>query len=195
MSSSAQLLAAVEQLHRSKDAAYGNAWKKRGEVIGVLANLARKVDRLDSVIAGAPPTRDESLFDTAVDLFVYGLKYQTFLADLDTSVAQTLYAGAAIAPPYSDGPLGFEYLLTGMVPPDGDQVPPVITAAKTVAASFNDVEACFSLATAVSDPSVRLARARALTVAALILIGSLMYEIPALYREFIADCERIGHAH
>ena len=36
---------AVRQLHRRKDAAYRDAWKKRGEVLSILANIARKVDR------------------------------------------------------------------------------------------------------------------------------------------------------
>ena len=65
----------ISALHRVKDAAYRNAWKKRGEVMSIMANIARKVDRLEYVSAGAPATQDESLIDTATDLFVYLLKY------------------------------------------------------------------------------------------------------------------------
>ncbi|MGH8908464.1 MAG: hypothetical protein ACRD0K_18645 [Egibacteraceae bacterium] len=68
---------AVGRLHREKDAAYRDAWKKRGEVLSVLANIARKVDWLEHVLDGAPTTRDGSPLDTAVDLFVYALKCQT----------------------------------------------------------------------------------------------------------------------
>jgi hypothetical protein len=57
-------------MHREKDAAYRDAWKKRGEVLSILANIARKVDRLEYVLGGALATRDESLLDTTVDLFV-----------------------------------------------------------------------------------------------------------------------------
>lgn len=179
--------AAIKRLHRSKDAAYGNAWKKRGEVIGVMANIARKVDRLDSVIAGAPPTQDESLFDTAVDLLVYSLKYQAFLADLDQAVGLVLFGASPVGPPYSDGPRGVECLLDE-VPLASDNGSSVVTAAELVVASFANLEACFSLATATNTPAERLTQARALTGAAAVLVGSLIRETPDLYRDFIAAC-------
>lgn len=59
---------AIRQLHHEKNTAYRDAWKKRGEVISILANIARKIDRLTYVLNGAPSTRDESLKDTVVDL-------------------------------------------------------------------------------------------------------------------------------
>lgn len=179
--------AALKRLHRAKDAAYGNAWKKRGEVIGVMANIARKVDRLDAVIAGAPPTQDESLFDTAADLLVYSLKYQAYLADLDQAVGHTLFGTSPVGPPYSDGPWGLEYLLDE-VPLTSDNGSTVVTAAERVATSFTDLEACFSLATATGAPVERLAQARALTGAAAVLVSSLIRETPDLYRDFISAC-------
>lgn len=177
--------AAIKRLHRSKDAAYGNAWKKRGEVIGVMANIARKVDRLDSVIAGAPPTQDESLFDTAVDLLVYSLKYQAFLADLDQTAGRVLFGTSPVGPPYSNGVRGVEYLLDE-VPLTSDNGSSVVTAAELVVTSFGNLEACFSLATATSAAAERLTQARALTNAAAVLVGSLVRETPNLYRNFIA---------
>jgi hypothetical protein len=87
-----------------KDASCRDAWKKRGEVISILANIARKVDRLTYVLDGGPTTADESLRDTAIDLMVYGLKYQTYLADLDPVVAKKLFVGSDLSLPYSDGP-------------------------------------------------------------------------------------------
>jgi hypothetical protein len=103
--------AAVRRLHRDQGPAYCDAWKRRGEVMSIMANIARKVDRLEYVAAGAPATPDESLLDTAVDLFVYSLKYQTFLADQDPVVAAALYPDTTPVPPYNDGPAGFDKLL------------------------------------------------------------------------------------
>ena len=48
------LAAAVRRLHRAKDAAYRDAWKRRGEVISILANIARKADRLEYGLDGTP---------------------------------------------------------------------------------------------------------------------------------------------
>jgi hypothetical protein len=101
----------VIELHRSKDESYGNAWKKRGEQVSIAANIARKVDRIESVANGANPN-DETFLDTAVDLFVYCLKYQTFLADQDADVAAQLF-GESTGGPYSEGPSGFDRLIAG----------------------------------------------------------------------------------
>lgn len=62
--------------HDEKHAAYGNSWKKRGEMLGIMANIARKVDRL-----GGADTSDESSADTAMDLMVYLAKYRVWLGD------------------------------------------------------------------------------------------------------------------
>lgn len=63
----------VDNLHREKDAAYGSSWCKRGEQIGILANIARKVDRLGAEGGGDTST------DTAIDLLVYVVKYSDWL--------------------------------------------------------------------------------------------------------------------
>jgi thymidylate synthase len=63
-------------LHVQKHAAYGHSWKKRGEMLGILANIARKVDRL-----GGSETDDETSADTAGDLLVYLAKYQSWMFD------------------------------------------------------------------------------------------------------------------
>src|SRR5687767_451099 len=96
MTSDEYFRGAIRTLHREKDAVYRDAWKKRGEVISILANIARKVDRLEYIADGAPSTSDESILDTVVDLFVYCLKYQTFLAEQDTSIADTLFHQSGI---------------------------------------------------------------------------------------------------
>lgn len=68
-------------LHKEKHAAYGDSWKRRGETIGILANIARKVDRLGVDGAG------DSTTDTAVDLLIYLIKYRLWLSDHDPDVA------------------------------------------------------------------------------------------------------------
>jgi thymidylate synthase len=64
----------VKDLHAKKHASYGDSWKKRGEKMSILANMARKVDRL-----GVGDEYDSSA-DTLIDLLVYGIKYGCWLA-------------------------------------------------------------------------------------------------------------------
>lgn len=64
----------VNGLHAEKHAAYGDSWKRRGEYM-ILANIARKVDRLE----GGNETPDETQTDTAIDLLVYLAKMRTWL--------------------------------------------------------------------------------------------------------------------
>jgi hypothetical protein len=75
------LLVVLERLHRHKDAAYGDAWRRRGEVIAIFANMARKYDRLVVAFEEAAPAAAEPLGDTAADLCVYTAKYLTWIAD------------------------------------------------------------------------------------------------------------------
>src|SRR4051794_25248148 len=77
----AALLDLLERLHRHKDAAYGNAWRKRGEVIAIFANMARKYDRLLVAFAERRPAATEPLADTVADLCVYAGKYLTWIAE------------------------------------------------------------------------------------------------------------------
>jgi thymidylate synthase len=60
--------------HNDKHAAYGDSWKRRGEMLGIMANIARKIDRL-----GGPDTADETSADTAMDLMIYLAKYRVWL--------------------------------------------------------------------------------------------------------------------
>jgi thymidylate synthase len=62
-------------LHSEKNAAYGDSWKKRGEMLGIMANIARKVDRLG--VAGGGDTSA----DTAIDLLMYLVKYHLWLTE------------------------------------------------------------------------------------------------------------------
>lgn len=65
----------VTDLHDEKHKAYGDSWKRRGEMLGIMANIARKVDRLGANGAG------DTAADTAVDLLVYLAKYRWWLVD------------------------------------------------------------------------------------------------------------------
>ena len=67
-----EFIAYADRLHRTKDAVYGDSWCRRGEVLGILANIARKVDRL-----GANDDT-ETASDTALDLMIYLAKYQVW---------------------------------------------------------------------------------------------------------------------
>lgn len=71
----------LDRLHRHKDAAYGDAWRKRGEVIAIFANMARKYDRLLIAFDEKRPAASEPLGDTVADLCVYAGKYLTWIAE------------------------------------------------------------------------------------------------------------------
>lgn len=67
----------VTTLHAAKHASYGDSWKKRGEKLSILANIARKVDRLGVA------DRFETESDTWIDLWVYLAKYLCWLKGED----------------------------------------------------------------------------------------------------------------
>lgn len=98
----------VIHLHRLKDATYGNSWKKRGELISIAANLAQKIDRIEKVVDGAA-VGSGALLDTAVDLLVYAVKYETFLADQSSDVAEQLFPNGGEK--FSDDRNAFELLI------------------------------------------------------------------------------------
>lgn len=79
--SRADILELLERLHRHKDAAYGDAWRKRGEVIAIFANMARKYDRLTVAFDEQRHAATEPLADTVADLCVYAAKYVTWIAE------------------------------------------------------------------------------------------------------------------
>lgn len=65
----------ASDLHADKSKAYGDSWKKRGEMLGIMANIARKIDRLG--VAGGGDTSA----DTAIDLLIYLAKYRLWLEE------------------------------------------------------------------------------------------------------------------
>lgn len=65
-------------LHATKHASYGDSWKKRGEKMSILANIARKVDRLGE------GDEYDSAADTVLDLWIYLAKYLCWLDDMES---------------------------------------------------------------------------------------------------------------
>jgi thymidylate synthase len=99
---------AIKQLHAEKDRAYGGAWKRRGELVSILPNIARKVDRLENLLQTGATMRGEALLDTAIDLYVYAEKYRLFLAE-SLEDAELLPNNAN--KPYSDHDANFDTLV------------------------------------------------------------------------------------
>jgi thymidylate synthase len=100
--------AAVKRLHAVKDRAYGSAWKRRGELVSILPNIARKSDRLETLVKTGAMMRGETILDTAIDLFVYAEKYRLFLAqELDDGILLPSEAPK----PYSDHDENFDALV------------------------------------------------------------------------------------
>lgn len=90
----------TQELHKAKHEAYGDSWKKRGELISILPNIARKVDRMGA------DDHIESSADTLTDLWVYLVKYYLWLentrdefhvSDVDLMLDDTLHAGVHMA--------------------------------------------------------------------------------------------------
>lgn len=73
-------VALVTELHTTKDKSYGDSWKKRGEKMSILANIARKVDRMGK------DDQYETSSDTAIDLMVYLAKYLLWMTQSNTTV-------------------------------------------------------------------------------------------------------------
>jgi len=79
--SSATALTQLSTLHTHKNRGYGDAWRKRGELLAIFTNLARKYDRLVVAFDEGTDSTDERLLDTSGDLCVYAAKYSTWLTE------------------------------------------------------------------------------------------------------------------
>lgn len=182
-----QLREAILALHRQKDAAYGNSWKRRGELISVIANIARKVDRLETIAGGGRPSQDESSLDTAIDLYVYALKYITFLADDDPATSLAFFGEPRVAP-WSDGPTGLERLLrrSDTFPIGRGPVGSAEAAIGAILVTFGELEDCFKQFAPSEPPRHRADIAATLAAQALELIGALGHKDPDGYHRFLA---------
>lgn len=170
------LLALLE----AKDNMYGPSWKKRGEQISVLANLARKIDRLE-LADFSGPAGPESLVDTTVDLYVYAEKYRTFLFDL------TGVAPPAEAATWSDGAAGVSLLVReGQTRLEGEPW----SILSEVVQTFTRLEDSF---VTQGEPGERLHLATHLANLARDLMTSVMKRRPTETAEFVAFWKTYGH--
>lgn len=181
------LVSAVCRLHTAKDAVYRDAWKKRGEVLGVIANIARKADRLENVLDGATPTADESLLDTVVDLFVYAVKYEAFLADSSPDVDSVLFPGAPRGVGgRSDGTDWINRLLWRHAEAGSPASDSVEVVGAEVLAAFSNLEQSFGDG-GWDPPQQRLERARDLARLAWKLLMALCTDNPAEGTKFVQE--------
>jgi thymidylate synthase len=109
------LIKIMTDLHTEKSAAYGDSWKKRGELFSIIPNIARKVDR----ILANTETSDETKLDTAMDLVIYLAKYRHWLAFPDTTTTESENARIAdiVRSPYTTNGVkadSFEALLSAV---------------------------------------------------------------------------------
>ena len=164
-------------LHRVKSGAYGDSWKRRGELLSILPNVARKVDRLERLdLEGGAPTVS---FDTAVDLFVYAVKHLTFLADLQSPPGQESW---------SDGVDGFESLAAPFMASEG--AADVEEARSMVLAAFASVEA--QITSGADDHARRASAVEALASSAWSLVTALASRNPWVIREAATELARFA---
>jgi hypothetical protein len=90
--SAAEISTELITLHEFKDRKYKDAWRKRGELIGIFSNIARKYDRLVIAQTEDDPDEAEPRADTAADLCVYSIKYVTWLIEHDPTAASAIPA-------------------------------------------------------------------------------------------------------
>lgn len=129
----------IKRLHQQKSAAYGAAWKRRGELTSILANIARKVDRLAEYGQTGFELGDETIFDTVIDLFVYSVKYVLYL--LERLPGRANEALPANAPqPFSDHVANFNWIIDHLK--DSVSTPfHAETLENEIAATFEDLHA------------------------------------------------------
>jgi thymidylate synthase len=135
-----ELATAIVRLHRRKDLAYGNAWKRRGELRSIIPNIARKIDRLSAYIKNRSELAEETILDTAIDLLVYLVKYRLFLLDEDQTPSTLFMIPASLPLPYSDGPDAFEVAVEQILEyaPADNAIEEVISAC---VCKFDDLDA------------------------------------------------------
>jgi hypothetical protein len=90
-----EILDTLARLHDHKTVGYGDAWRKRGELLSIFTNLARKYDRLTVALDERVTSGDEALMDTAADLCVYAAKYLTWLAETHPDAFDAASHGAS----------------------------------------------------------------------------------------------------
>jgi thymidylate synthase len=159
--------AAIKRLHTIKDRAYGGAWKKRGEQVSILPNIARKIDRLHTLVQTGAGLEGESALDTTIDLVVYVEKYRLYLA-------QQLPPGALL-PLDALGVIEGEEASFGYLIDKIDLAPLARPLTETVADLNTSFDACWKGAENDEPVETRLLRANALSGYAAELLALLVH--------------------
>lgn len=168
----------VNTLHKVKSAAYGDSWKRRGELLSILPNIARKVDRLERL--DLENTAPLVAFDTAVDLFVYSVKHMTYRADLESRDGLISW---------SDGTDGFEALAGPIMAHVGDRVD-VETARSMVLRDFRAVEQLVD--GGAEDSTSRATAIEVLAASAWMLLMSIVRANPWVVREATSELAKLA---
>ena len=178
------VLRLLERLHRQKDAAYGNAWRKRGEVIAIFANMARKYDRLVIAFAERQPAATEALADTAGDLCNYTGKYLTWIAEQHPDEFAAAVIGIdprMVSPAHGPEPLAALFAALGE-----EQVQPPASsreAWREVRQSFDALDRALMAQSTPGSPTADLLDFRAKTALAWQLCTQLSWLLTLLERE------------
>lgn len=134
---SAAALDLLARLHSHKNAGYGDAWRKRGELLSIFTNLARKYDRLVVSLDQGVDAADERNLDTAGDLCVYAAKYLTWLAERSPGDFDSISVPSAEDCADRGGTTALNVVLGAIEVPTGD----VAQSWAAVKASFEPLEA------------------------------------------------------
>lgn len=186
-----RFMLAVRNLHRQKSTAHGPAWKRRGELISIMANLARKADRIGSAMRAPTPakTRRDHHGHRCRPVHIHD-QVLTFPADQDPLVAASLPPSQSFASGLSDGISGFDHLLAATAVSDRPESASVDTqhAAASVLSAFAQLEQCFDNTGPTCSPTARTIRAEALRAASCRrrqLINALRQEAPDSFELFV----------
>lgn len=180
-----QVVDAIIRLHTGKDGIYGISWKKRGEMTSILANVARKVDRLAEFGRNGLELSDESAFDTAVDLFVYAQKYRLYLIEqLPVAHRPELHGLARSALPPSENIEAFNLLTEGYKRPPQTEARDSTDLIAVIEDTFDSIHAH---AQDGGAPSERLAWVASLADDAFELVLQLEGDRPGLVGSLISS--------
>lgn len=189
--SPAQLVSELITLHRFKDRKYKDAWRKRGELIGIFSNIARKYDRLAVAQDEDDPDAAEPRADTAADLCIYSIKYLTWLVEHDPSAA-TAIAGAHSSE--WSGTHGHRAVVAALQqlgrqldePPNSIEV-----AFATVAGPFTELEQIL-VEQHATTAEAKAALAWELAAGSLAYLWRLALDAPLAWRKFTADVANLS---
>ncbi len=178
-SDGSRLKIALKALHARKNVSYAGSWKRRGERVSVLPNIARKVDRLEAFAQTDSKLEGETVLDTAIDLFVYAEKYRLLLAEDPDALEGDVAAGASS--PFSDHDANFDYLVdeAEILAPEG------ATTSDQIALLLQRFETLWSSVEAGASLHDRQRMARDLAYESAILVALVAADDPRAVADFI----------